>query len=304
MRDETIAVHGSYTPDSTRAVAVPIYQTVAHDFVDAAHAGAVFDLETPGFHYNRINNPTVDVLEHRLTSLEQGAGAVALSSGAAAVRLSVRNLSALGSNIVTTPQLYGATYTYFAAVLPGEGVEARFAADDSAEAIEALIDDNTKAVFCESIGNPAGNVVDIEAVADAAHRHGVPFIVDNTVATPHVPKTLCPWGRYRHPLADQVRRRARDDPGGHRHRRGQVRLGRAPRPLPHVQPARARLPRRGLRPRLPRPALRRALPAPLACATRAPLWPRSMPFCCCRAWKACPCASSASSTTPAWWPST
>jgi O-acetylhomoserine (thiol)-lyase len=184
VRDETIAVHGGYTPDSTRAVAVPIYQTVAHDFVDAAHAGAVFDLETPGFHYNRINNPTVDVLERRMTSLEQGAGAVAVSSGAAAVRLSVRNLTGLGSNIVTTPQLYGATYTYFAAVLPSEGVEARFAADDTAEAIEALIDGDTKAVFCESIGNPAGNVVDIEAVADAAHRHGVPFIVDNTVPTP------------------------------------------------------------------------------------------------------------------------
>ncbi|MGO9659519.1 MAG: O-acetylhomoserine aminocarboxypropyltransferase/cysteine synthase family protein [Acidimicrobiales bacterium] len=184
MRDETIAVHGGYTADSTRAVAVPIYQTVAHDFIDAAHAGAVFDLEVPGFHYNRINNPTVDVLEQRLTSLEQGAGAVALSSGQAATRLSVRNLTEVGSNIVTTPQLYGATFTYFAAVLPGEGVEARFSADDSAEAIEALIDDQTKAVFCESIGNPAGNVVDIEAVADAAHRHGVPLIVDNTVATP------------------------------------------------------------------------------------------------------------------------
>jgi O-acetylhomoserine (thiol)-lyase len=184
VRDETIAVHGGYTPDSTRAVAVPIYQTVAHDFVDAAHAGAVFDLETPGFHYNRINNPTVDVLERRMTSLEQGAGAVAVSSGAAAVRLSVRNLTGLGSNIVTTPQLYGATYTYFAAVLPSEGVEARFAADDTAEAIEALIDGDTKAVFCESIGNPAGNVVDLDAVSAMAHRHGVPVIVDNTVPTP------------------------------------------------------------------------------------------------------------------------
>jgi O-acetylhomoserine (thiol)-lyase len=157
---------------------------VAHDFVDSAHAGAVFDLEMPGFHYNRINNPTVDVLEQRMTSLEQGVGAVALSSGAAAVRYSVRNVTEVGSNIVTTPQLYGATYTYFAHVLPGEGVEARFSADDSAEAIEALIDEGTKAVFFESIGNPAGNVVDIEAVAEAAHRHGVPLIVDNTLATP------------------------------------------------------------------------------------------------------------------------
>jgi O-acetylhomoserine (thiol)-lyase len=184
VRDETIAVHGGYQADSTRAVAVPIYQTVAHDFIDAAHAGAVFDLETPGFHYNRINNPTVDVLEQRLTSLEQGVAGVALSSGAAAVRLSVRNITEVGANIVSTPQLYGATYTYFAHVLPAEGVEARFSADDSAEAIEALIDERTTAVFCESIGNPAGNVVDIEAVAEAAHRHGVPFIVDNTVATP------------------------------------------------------------------------------------------------------------------------
>jgi O-acetylhomoserine (thiol)-lyase len=184
VRDETIAVHGGYQADSTRAVAVPIYQTVAHDFIDAAHAGAVFDLETPGFHYNRINNPTVDVLEQRMNSLEQGVGAVALSSGAAAVRYSVRNLTEVGSNIVTTPQLYGATYTYFAHVLPGEGVEARFSAGDSAESIEALIDEGTKAVFCESIGNPAGNVVDLGAVAEAAHRHGVPLIVDNTVATP------------------------------------------------------------------------------------------------------------------------
>jgi O-acetylhomoserine (thiol)-lyase len=184
VHDETIALHGGYQADGTRAVAVPIYQTVAHDFVDAAHAGAVFDLEMPGFHYNRINNPTVDVLERRMTSLEQGAAAVALSSGAAAVRYSVRNITEVGTNIVTTPQLYGATYTYFAHVLASEGVEARFAADDSAEAIAGLIDDQTRAVFCESIGNPAGNVVDIEAVAEVAHRRGVPLIVDNTVATP------------------------------------------------------------------------------------------------------------------------
>jgi len=184
VRDETIAVHGGYEPDGTRAVAVPIYQTVAHDFVDAAHAGAVFDLEVPGFHYNRINNPTVDVLEQRMAALERGTRAVALASGSAAVRCSVRNLTSLGSNIVTAPQLYGATYTYFAHVLNGEGVQVRFAADDRAESIGALIDENTKAVFCESIGNPAGNVVDIEAVALAAHSHGVPLIVDNTVATP------------------------------------------------------------------------------------------------------------------------
>jgi O-acetylhomoserine (thiol)-lyase len=162
---------------------------------------------------------------------------------------------------VTTPQLYGATYTYFAAVLPGEGVEARFAADDSAEAIEALIDDGTpRPYFCESIGNPAGNVVDIEAVAEAAHRHGVPLIVDNTVATPLCLKPFRARGRHRHPLADQVRGRPRHDARGHRHRRRPVPLGRAPRALPHVQPARAGVPRRGVRPGLPGPALRRARP--------------------------------------------
>jgi O-acetylhomoserine (thiol)-lyase len=184
MHDETVAVHGGYEAGPTRAVAVPIYQTVAHDFEDAAHAGAIFDLEEPGFHYNRINNPTVDVLERRMAALERGAAAVALSSGAAAVRFSVRNVTEVGCNIVSIPQLYGATYTYFAHVLPAEGVEVRFSPDDQAGSIEKLIDDKTRAVFCESIGNPAGNVVDIEAVAAMAHSHGVPLIVDNTVATP------------------------------------------------------------------------------------------------------------------------
>ncbi|HTT92585.1 MAG TPA: O-acetylhomoserine aminocarboxypropyltransferase/cysteine synthase family protein [Acidimicrobiales bacterium] len=184
MHDETIALHGAFEADSTRAVAVPIYQTVAHDFDSAAHAGAVFDLEIPGFHYNRLNNPTVDVLERRLAALERGTAGVALSSGQAAVRYSVRNLTEIGGNIVSAPQLYGATYTYFTHVLGHEGVEVRIAADDRAESIERLIDSQTKAVFCESIGNPAGNVVDIEAVAEVAHSMGVPLIVDNTVATP------------------------------------------------------------------------------------------------------------------------
>ncbi len=184
MRDETLAIHGGYTADSTRAVAVPIYQTVAHDFIDADHAGAVFDLEIPGFHYNRINNPTVDVLEQRLCALEGGAGAMASSSGAAAVSMSVLNLLGAGDNFVSAPQLYGATYTYFAHVLPTLGIEVRFPADDRADSIEALIDERTKAVFCETIGNPAGNVIDLAQVAEVAHRHGVPLIADNTVATP------------------------------------------------------------------------------------------------------------------------
>jgi O-acetylhomoserine (thiol)-lyase len=184
MHDETIAIHGGYTADSTRAVAVPIYQTVAHDFIDAEHAGAVLDLETPGFHYNRINNPTNDVLEKRMAALEGGTAALVLASGMAAVSSSILTVARAGTNFVVAPQLYGATFTYFAHVLPTLGIEARFAVDDRAESIGALIDDDTFAVFCETIGNPAGNVVDLEAVADVAHRSGVPLIVDNTVATP------------------------------------------------------------------------------------------------------------------------
>ncbi|HUY07928.1 MAG TPA: O-acetylhomoserine aminocarboxypropyltransferase/cysteine synthase family protein [Candidatus Dormibacteraeota bacterium] len=184
MRDETIAIHGGYVADRTRAVAVPIYQTVAHDFADAEQAGAIFDLEMPGFHYNRLNNPTNDVLERRLSALEGGTGALTLSSGSAAVVQSVLNVASQGCNVVSAPQLYGATYTLFAHVLPTHGIEVRFAADDRAESIAPLIDQNTRAVFCESIGNPAGNVVDIEAVAAVAHAGGVPLIVDNTIATP------------------------------------------------------------------------------------------------------------------------
>ncbi len=184
MRDETLAIHGGYTPDSTRAVAVPIYQTVAHDFIDADHAGAIMDLETAGFHYNRINNPTVDVLEQRVSALEGGVAAVAVSSGATAVSMSLLNLLSAGDNFVSVPTLYGATYTYFAHVLTRLGIEVRFSADDHPDSIAARIDDRTKAVFCETIGNPAGNIIDLAAVAEAAHAQGVPVIADNTVATP------------------------------------------------------------------------------------------------------------------------
>ena len=184
MHDETIAIHGGYTPDGTRAVAVPIYQTVAHDFIDAAHAGAVLDLETPGFHYNRLNNPTFDVLEQRICALEGGTAALVVASGMAAVSYAILTVASAGSNFVVAPQLYGATFTYFAHVLPTLGIEARFAVDDRAESIAPLIDENTRAVFCETIGNPAGNIVDLEAVAAVAHAAGVPLIVDNTVATP------------------------------------------------------------------------------------------------------------------------
>jgi O-acetylhomoserine (thiol)-lyase len=154
VHDETVAIHGGYTPDKTRAVAVPIYQTIAHQFDDAAQAGAVFDLEIPGFHYNRLNNPTNAVLEARLVALEGGTGAVTMSSGAAAVNYSILNLASIDDNIVTTPQLYGSTYTLFAHVLPRLGITVRFADDDRPECIEPLIDSRTKAIFCESIGNP------------------------------------------------------------------------------------------------------------------------------------------------------
>jgi O-acetylhomoserine (thiol)-lyase len=188
MRDETLAIHGGYTPDSTRAVAVPIYQTVAHEFIDADEAGAIMDLEIPGFHYNRINNPTVDVLEKRVTALEGGVAAMAVSSGATAVSMSVLNLLSAGDNFVSVPTLYGATYTFFAHVLTRLGIEVRFSADDHPDSIAARIDERTKAVFCETVGNPAGNVIDLAAVAEVAHARGVPVIADNTVATPFLLK--------------------------------------------------------------------------------------------------------------------
>jgi O-acetylhomoserine (thiol)-lyase len=184
VRDETIAIHAGYEGSSTRAVAVPIYQTIAHDFIDHEHAGGVFDMEIPGFHYNRLNNPTNQVLERRLAALECGTAALAVSSGMAAVSYSILNVATAGTNIITTPQLYGATFTYFAHVLPTLGIEVRFAPDDQAESVAALIDGDTRAVFCETVGNPAGNVIDLEAFAEVAHEAGVPLIVDNTVATP------------------------------------------------------------------------------------------------------------------------
>jgi O-acetylhomoserine (thiol)-lyase len=185
MRSETVAVHGGYDTDpTTKSVAVPIYQTVAYEFDSADHGAALFNLEAEGYRYSRIGNPTVAVLERRVAALEGGLEALCVSTGQAALNYAVLNLAAMGSNIVSIPQLYGTTYTLFAHVLPGQGIDVRFAESDRAEAIEKLIDDNTRAVFCESIGNPAGNICDIEALAAVAKRHGVPLIVDNTVATP------------------------------------------------------------------------------------------------------------------------
>jgi O-acetylhomoserine (thiol)-lyase len=182
---ETIAIHGGYDVEpTTHAVAVPIYQTVAYEFDSADHGAALFNLEVEGYRYSRINNPTVAVLERRVAELEGGAEALATGSGQAALYYAVANLTEPGTNVVSVPQLYGTTHTLFAHHLPRQGVTARFAASDEPHAIAALLDENTRAVFCESVGNPAGNMCDIEQLARVAHTHGVPLIVDNTVATP------------------------------------------------------------------------------------------------------------------------
>ena len=191
MKDETIAIHAGYETDpTTHAVAVPIYQTVAYEFDDAQHGADLFNLAVPGNIYTRIMNPTQAVLEQRVTELEHGIGALALSAGSAAVNYSILNLAEAGDNIVTVPQLYGGTYTLFAHMLPKQGIEVRFAEGDSAADLEKLVDNKTKAIFCESIGNPAGNIIDLAAVADMAHSHGIATVVDNTVATPALLKPI------------------------------------------------------------------------------------------------------------------
>jgi O-acetylhomoserine (thiol)-lyase len=185
MRKETIAVHGGFEHDpTTHAVAVPIYQTVAYAFDSADHGAALFNLEADGFRYSRISNPTVDVLERRIAALEGAHAALAVSTGQAALYYAIATLADCGGNIVSVPQLYGTTHTLFAHILPKQGIACRFATSDRAEDIAGLIDENTRAIFCESIGNPAGNICDIERLAEVAHAHGVPLIVDNTVATP------------------------------------------------------------------------------------------------------------------------
>jgi O-acetylhomoserine (thiol)-lyase len=185
MKPETIAIHGGYEVDpTTRSVAVPIYQTVAYAFDNAEHAAALFNLEAEGFRYTRIQNPTTAVLERRVAALEGGLEAMCVSSGQAAVNYAVLNATELGCNIVSVPQLYGTTHTLFAHILPGQGVTVRFAESDRPDAIAKLIDDKTRAIFCESVGNPAGNICDIEGLARVAHDHGILLIVDNTVASP------------------------------------------------------------------------------------------------------------------------
>jgi len=185
MKQETIAIHSGYEPDpTTKSVAVPIYQTVSYAFDSAEHAAALFNLEAEGYRYTRIANPTTDVLEKRVAALEGGLASLCVSSGQAAVSYAVQNVVGMGSNIISPPQLYGTTHTLFAHLLPSQGVTVRFAESEAPAAIEQLIDDHTQAIFCESVGNPAGNICDIEQLAYVAHGHGVPLIVDNTVATP------------------------------------------------------------------------------------------------------------------------
>jgi len=187
MKLETIAIHGGYEPEpTTRAVAVPIYQTASYSFESTQHGADLFDLKVEGNIYTRIMNPTTSVLEQRVTALEGGIGALALASGMAAITYSILTLAEQGDNFVTTKSLYGGTYNLFAHTLPNYGIEARFCDSDDIKEMESKIDERTKAIFCESIGNPAGNVTDLGAIAKMAHKHGVPVIVDNTVATPYL----------------------------------------------------------------------------------------------------------------------
>ena len=185
MKLETLALHHGYDAESTtKAAAVPIYQTTSYTFDDTQHGADLFDLKVPGNIYTRIMNPTTDVLEQRIAALEGGIASLALASGMAAITYAIQCICSVGDNIISTSQLYGGTYNLFAHALPRQGISVKMLSHDDFEGFEAAIDENTKAIFCESIGNPAGNVVDIEKLAKIAKKHGIPLMVDNTVATP------------------------------------------------------------------------------------------------------------------------
>lgn len=191
MRLETLALHHGYSAEATtRAAAVPIYQTTSFTFRDTQHGADLFDLKEEGNIYSRIMNPTNAVLEQRLAAIEGGVGALAVASGMAAINYTIQTITAAGDNIVSISQLYGGTYNFFAHSLPQQGIDVRFADADDFAGIAALIDDKTKLLFCESIGNPAGNVVDIQCLAEIAHAHGIPLVVDNTVPTPVLCKPI------------------------------------------------------------------------------------------------------------------
>ena len=187
MKLESLALHHGYTSEpTTKAAAVPIYQTTSYTFDDTQHGADLFDLKVPGNIYTRIMNPTTAVLEARIAEMEGGIGALALASGMAAITYAIQTIAGVGDNIVSVAQLYGGTYNLFVHTFPRQGIETRLVAHDDYAGMEAAIDGKTKAVFLESIGNPAGNVADIQKIAEIAHRHGVPVIVDNTVATPYL----------------------------------------------------------------------------------------------------------------------
>jgi O-acetylhomoserine (thiol)-lyase len=185
MRPETIALHAGFEGDpTTRSVAVPIYQTASYEFASAEHAAALFNLEAEGYRYSRISNPTNAVLERRVAALEGGVEAMCVASGQTALHYAISNLLEPGSNLASVPQLYGTTHSLFSHYFPHNGMKVRFADSDRPDDIARLIDDETRGIFCESVGNPAGNVADIAALAEVAHSHGLPLVVDNTVATP------------------------------------------------------------------------------------------------------------------------
>lgn len=190
MRDETIALHHAYEPDNQNAVAVPIHQTSSYSFDSAQHAADLFDLKVAGNIYSRIMNPTCSVLEQRIAALEGGVGALAMASGMAAITAAIQTIAEAGDNFITISELYGGTYNLFAHTLPRQGIEARFVDKDDFDGMAAQIDARTKAIYCESIGNPSGNIVDIRRLADLAHAHGLPLIVDNTVPSPFVLKPI------------------------------------------------------------------------------------------------------------------
>lgn len=187
MRLESLALHHGYESEpTTKSAAVPIYQTTSYTFDNTQHGADLFDLKVPGNIYTRIMNPTNDVLEKRLAEMEGGIGGLAVASGMSAITYAIQAIAEAGDNIVSSTQLYGGSYNLFAHTFPRQGITVRMASFDDYEKIESLIDDKTKALFCESIGNPAGNIVDLQRWSEIAHRHGIPLIVDNTVATPYL----------------------------------------------------------------------------------------------------------------------
>ncbi|MEM9257692.1 MAG: aminotransferase class I/II-fold pyridoxal phosphate-dependent enzyme [Pseudomonadota bacterium] len=191
MKLESLALHEGYTAEATtKAAAVPIYQTTSYTFDDTQHGADLFNLAVEGNIYSRIMNPTCGVLEARIAAMEGGVGALTVASGMAAITYTIQCITRAGDNIISVSQLYGGTYNLFAHTFPQQGIDVRFASHDDYAAMESLIDDKTRGIFCESIGNPLGNIVDIVKLAEVAHEHGLPLIVDNTVATPYLCKAF------------------------------------------------------------------------------------------------------------------